>query len=106
MTNEQILAALAMTTSDEHYKDSDGGDFTIYTWMYRCTKCNEFVSHEDTDENIFRVWDCSCRESDDNEKLIWAWNTAEDERRQAEFWETEQASLTQAEARWSEGWTA
>lgn len=106
MTNAELLKALTVETSREWYKASDGSDFTISTWEFHCTKCNQIVSHEDSDEWIFKVYDCSCRNSDENESLIWAFNQADDDRRQGEFWETEQASLMEAEARWSEGWIA
>ena len=106
MTNAELLAALTVHTDRQWFTAFDGTEFSITSWEFNCTKCGQIVSHEDSDEWIFQVYDCSCRISDENEALIWAFNAANDDRRQAEFWETEQASLTQAESRWSEGWIA
>ena len=76
-------------------------------WLYeiRCPHC--LTPSTRPVDDIYGAWDAHCC-------FYGKWNTIrelhawheEDERRQDEFWETEQASLTQAEARWSEGWIA
>jgi len=106
MTKAELLNSLIDTHEQTHHVDSNGEKFTIDYWYSYCSKCDSLVCAEDSDEWIFRIFACDCRNEEETEALVWKRVEAKDDDRQEEFWEREQEMLKQAEDRWSEGWIA